>query len=216
MTDNIQAITPADEAEIKNVIRRYSENLDGRNFPKLAEAYTETGSLVNSFEEYIPGGEAFTGTLASSASAVVFVTAESAMTTAAASSAATAVPGSPGDSSVKAGAGVGVAVGPAVGSALAVAVGVDAVTPSGTPPVAPPAYTATRLTARTRMPPTIQVLRVGANRRCRDLRSRLRRPGVVGFGEDAGIESFQGGRQARRRSQSRLNLVVRSTAVFTS
>ena len=70
MTDNIQAITPADEAEIKNVIRRYSENLDGRNFPKLAEAYTETGSMVNSFEEYIPGGEAFTGTLASGAGAV--------------------------------------------------------------------------------------------------------------------------------------------------
>jgi hypothetical protein len=70
MTDNLTTITPADEAEITLVIRRYSEHLDGREFAKLADAYTETGSLVNSFEEYIPGGEAFTGTLASGADAV--------------------------------------------------------------------------------------------------------------------------------------------------
>jgi hypothetical protein len=70
MTVDMQAITPADEAEIKNVIRRYSEHLDGRDFAKLADAFTETGSLVNSFEDYIPGGEAFIGTLASGADAV--------------------------------------------------------------------------------------------------------------------------------------------------
>lgn len=64
MTQNNQQIDARDEAEIRSVIQRYSEALDGRDFERLAGAYTETATLENTFESYIPGGDAFTGVLA--------------------------------------------------------------------------------------------------------------------------------------------------------
>jgi len=67
MSENTQQLDPRDEAEIREVIQRYSETLDKRDFDRLADSYTENATLENTFEDYIPFGSAFTGTLATGA-----------------------------------------------------------------------------------------------------------------------------------------------------
>nr|BFF17071.1 hypothetical protein GCM10025730_05920 [Promicromonospora thailandica] len=64
MTQNAQQVDAHDEAEIRSVLLGYVEALDGRDFDRLAEAFTATAELVNTFEGYIPGGDDFTGVLA--------------------------------------------------------------------------------------------------------------------------------------------------------
>lgn len=53
-----------DEADIRAVIVGYAEALDGKRFERIAEAFTETAALENTFDSYIPGGDQFTGVLA--------------------------------------------------------------------------------------------------------------------------------------------------------
>lgn len=56
-------IDPDDEAMIRSVILGYVAALDGRDFGRIADAFTETAQFENTFEGYIAGGEAFTGVM---------------------------------------------------------------------------------------------------------------------------------------------------------
>jgi hypothetical protein len=58
-----QQLDPHDEAAIRSVILGYVAALDGRDFNRIADAFTETAHFENTFERYIPGGEAFTGVM---------------------------------------------------------------------------------------------------------------------------------------------------------
>ncbi|MFD4224541.1 nuclear transport factor 2 family protein [Streptomyces griseus] len=70
MTQNTQQIDGRDEAEIRSVILGYVEALDSRDFGQLADAFTDTAELENTFESYIPGGEDFTGVMARGANEI--------------------------------------------------------------------------------------------------------------------------------------------------
>ncbi|MFF2861418.1 nuclear transport factor 2 family protein [Streptomyces rubiginosohelvolus] len=70
MTLHTQHIDDRDEAEIRAVLLGYVAALDGRNFEHLADAFTETAELENTFESYIPGGDAFTGVMARGAKGI--------------------------------------------------------------------------------------------------------------------------------------------------
>lgn len=70
MAQNTQQIDGRDEAEIRSVILGYVEALDGRNFERLADAFTETAELENIFESYIPDGDEFTGVMARGANEI--------------------------------------------------------------------------------------------------------------------------------------------------
>lgn len=63
-TQQVQQIDARDEADIRAVIVGYMEALDGRRFERIADAFTDTATLENTFESYIPGSEQFTGVLA--------------------------------------------------------------------------------------------------------------------------------------------------------
>lgn len=64
MAQSTLHVAAVDEAEIRSVILSYVEAVDGRDFERIADAFTETAELENTFESYIPGGDAFTGVLA--------------------------------------------------------------------------------------------------------------------------------------------------------
>ncbi|MET9565136.1 nuclear transport factor 2 family protein [Streptomyces tauricus] len=64
MTQNTQQIDGLDEKEIRSVLLGYVEALDGRDFERIADAFTEGAELENTFENYIPGGDDFTGVMA--------------------------------------------------------------------------------------------------------------------------------------------------------
>ncbi|MFF3489523.1 nuclear transport factor 2 family protein [Streptomyces sp. NPDC002701] len=64
MTQNTQQIDSRDEKEIRSVLLGYVEALDGRDFERIADAFTESAELENTFESYIPGGDDFTGVMA--------------------------------------------------------------------------------------------------------------------------------------------------------
>ncbi|WP_320783504.1 nuclear transport factor 2 family protein [Streptomyces sp. CRN 30] len=70
MAQPMEQTDARDEAEIRSVLLGYVAALDGRRFELLADAFTEDAELENSFEPYIPGGEAFTGVLAGGADAI--------------------------------------------------------------------------------------------------------------------------------------------------
>ncbi|MGW2092286.1 nuclear transport factor 2 family protein [Promicromonospora sukumoe] len=64
MTQNAEQVGAGDEAEIRSVLLGYVDALDGRDFDRIADAFTETAELANTFEGYIPGGDDFIGVLA--------------------------------------------------------------------------------------------------------------------------------------------------------
>ncbi|MBY3988726.1 nuclear transport factor 2 family protein [Rhodococcus fascians] len=66
----IQQIDARDQADIRAVIVGYMTALDSRHFESIAEAFTESAELENTFESYIPGGDQFTGVMARSASQI--------------------------------------------------------------------------------------------------------------------------------------------------
>ncbi|MEV0111133.1 hypothetical protein AB0H42_33085 [Nocardia sp. NPDC050799] len=70
MTQSTQQINAHDEAQIRAVILGYVGALDGRRFEHIANAFTGTAELENTFESYIPEGEAFTGVLARGAQSI--------------------------------------------------------------------------------------------------------------------------------------------------
>ncbi|MFE0417304.1 nuclear transport factor 2 family protein [Streptomyces tendae] len=70
MTLNHPHIDGRDEAEIRSVLLGYAKALDGRDFEQLADVFTETAELENTFESYIPGGDAFTGVMARGAQGI--------------------------------------------------------------------------------------------------------------------------------------------------
>jgi len=63
MTDNTPSIDPKDEAEIRAVILDYVDANDSKDFARIANAFTDTGTLGNEFAKYIPGGELFNGVM---------------------------------------------------------------------------------------------------------------------------------------------------------
>ncbi|MFE7069173.1 nuclear transport factor 2 family protein [Streptomyces sp. NPDC057620] len=63
-TPSTRQIDDRDDAEIRSVLLGYVEALDGRDFARLADTFTETAELENTFEGYIPGGDDFTGVMA--------------------------------------------------------------------------------------------------------------------------------------------------------
>lgn len=65
--NSTQRLEDRDETEIRSVLLRYVDLLDGRRFEQLADDFTDTAELENTFESYIPGAAAFTGILATGA-----------------------------------------------------------------------------------------------------------------------------------------------------
>lgn len=70
MAQNTQEIDARDEAQIRSVVLGYVEAMDGRQFERIADAFTSSAELENTFENYIPEREMFTGVMTGGAQGI--------------------------------------------------------------------------------------------------------------------------------------------------